>query len=216
MQYITNLPKVMFFDWNKTLSNSLFWEHLSDDNHPLNEFHDAIVDSLFSKHKDKIYPWMRGKISVDKIMNLIASDVNLSADTLCEELKISCENMKYVSDETPDLIEQVRGRGIEAVIATDNMDTFSLFTVPGLNLDRQFDDILNSFELGVLKEDFDENNVPLFFKDYMDQRKLKYDEVVLLDDCVDETGNYERLGFKIREVKSPKELIRIMKQYISL
>lgn len=69
---------------------------------------------------------------------------------------------------------------------------------------------------GVLKEDFDEKGVPIFFKEYMKRNKLNYQDVVLLDDCVDRSGNYARLGFQIREIKDSAMLISIIKEYINL
>lgn len=209
------LPKVIFFDWHNTLSDSLFWGHLSKSSHSLNKYYADIVTSLFTTHRDKICPWMRGDFSVNEIVGLIATDVGLSADTLYEELQSSCQNMSYVSDEIPDLIQGIKRLGIKAVIATDNMDTFSRFTVPGLMLDQLFDDILNSFDIGFLKSDFDENYRPMFFAKYMSQNNLHYEDVVLLDDSRDRTGNYERLGFHIEEIESSVDLIQCMNRFIT-
>ncbi len=74
----------------------------------------------------------------------------------------------------------------KCVIATDNMDTFTRFTVPALRLSEHFDGILNSFERGVLKQDIDEQNpdrIP-FFDEYLREYNLQCEDVVLTDDCI--------------------------------
>src|SRR3989344_694778 len=132
------LPKSIFLDWYKTLSHGLFWEHMADNDHPLHQHHSQIVQWLFVDNKQLINPWMRGEYSSEDICALIASDLNLSVTTLVTELERSCRNMQFYSDEIPGLLKQIKQKGIKVVIATDNMDTFRRFTVPGMKLDSLF------------------------------------------------------------------------------
>lgn len=82
------------------------------------------------------------------------------------------------------------------MIATDNMDTFERFTIPAMKLNELFDDFLISHSLKVLKEDIQENSIS-FFDEYLNKNKLTYQETVLLDDCIEKTGTYDKLGLNI-------------------
>jgi len=98
------------------------------------------------------------------------------------------------------------------VIATDNMDTFERFTVPSMRLKDIFDDFLISHSLRVLKGDVQENSIP-FFDGYLNKNNLIYMETVLLDDCADYTGAYDRLGLQIIQITSPEKLVNVLKEY---
>ena len=143
--------KAIFFDWNKTLSNSLFWEQLGDFNHERHEWNENISTYLFRDNKNLISDWMRGEIADKEIVNRISLQFGYSSDVLLEDLIDSCRNMKLVSDEVITLVQRLRQKGIRCVIATDNMDTFRKYTVPALELEKYFDDILVSSDSGVFK-----------------------------------------------------------------
>ena len=100
------------------------------------------------------------------------------------------------------------------MIATDNMDTFERFTVPSMRLKDIFDDFLISHSLRVLKGDVQENSIP-FFDGYLNKNNLTYMETVLLDDCADYTGVYDRLGLQIIQIISPEKLVNVLKEYAS-
>lgn len=199
-------PKTIFFDWNKTLSHSRFWEQLEDPAHPHHHDGKRAVRFLFNERRSLIKPWMRAEVSTPEILKEIAQATGVSYDLLFEELKLSCENMKLVSDTVVDQIQELRTRGVRCVIASDNMDTFRDFTLPKLKLDEIFDDFLLSNELGVLKHDVDKagRKIP-FFDDYLEKHNLKYDEVVLLDDTLDD-GFYADMGLRMVHIMRPEDL----------
>lgn len=121
--------------------------------------------------------------------------------------------MNFVSEEIVHLIRKVRTTGIRCVIATDNMDTFREYTIPRMNLDALFDDFLISCELGVLKFETDKirKRIP-FFDNYLTENNLRYSDVLLFDDCVDD-GFYQDMGFQIFQVSRPHDLITYLSQY---
>ena len=206
-------PKVIFLDWNKTLSNSLFWSHMHPDNgHDYSLYHGKLISTLFVENKKLINPWMRGEYSTDDIMQILSPLVGLSTEVLKEELAISCSNQSFVDSFIPEYIKSIKNKGIKVVIATDNMDTFRKYTVPSMKLEELFDDFLISCELGVLKDDHGDESIP-FFDDYLKHNNLKYQDSVLLDDCIDKTGVYDNLGLKIRQVTSPNVFINMLKEY---
>lgn len=146
-------PKVIFFDWSKTLSNSLFWSQLRNNGHPHNQYISAIEHAIFSENRQLINHWMRGEYSSEDVCRIIANRSNVPYEVVFEGLKESCTSMKLVSEEIPELIRRIKAKGIKAVIATDNMDTFSRFTIPALELTELFDDFLISYDLKLLKSE---------------------------------------------------------------
>ncbi len=205
------MKKVIFIDWNKTLSFDLFWGHLSREEHPNHKHLDAIEKWLFVDNRTIIKPWMKGEITVDDIVESMNKDTGISKKMIIDELKHSCENMTFCFAGIEDLINKIRERGILVIIATDNMDTFDKFTVPALKLDLLFDDILNSYTLGHLKDESDPSDSILFFDDFLKSHNLRYEDSLLLDDSPDSSGKYEKLGFERKLIDSPQALERILK-----
>ena len=212
--YKTKLPKVVFIDWNKTLSHSLFWSHMAKKGHPYNQHFNKIIQYLFIKNKALIDLWMRGEYTSEDISKIISKAIKLDKEIVLQELAISCKNMSFVSPKIPRLIESIQRKGIKAVIATDNMDTFRRYTIPGMNLTNIFDDFLISFDLKCLKGDFKRKKL-LFFDNYLKNNNLSFSDVILLDDCLDTTGTYNSLGFKIIETDTPERLIKALSSYAS-
>lgn len=206
------LPKCIFFDWNKTLSFSLFWSQLSSSTHPLHSLHSQIIKYLFIDNKHLINPWMRGEYSSEDISRLIGSALEADSKQIFSELKRSCENMEFSDPLLPSLISRIRAKGIKAVIATDNMDTFVRFTMPAMNLKSMFDDFLVSSELKCLKGDFSGKNIK-FFEKFLYHNKLKHSDTILLDDCIDTTGIYDENGLKIVEINSASKLVEVLSEY---
>lgn len=198
--------KVVFIDWNKTLSYSLFWEHLQDKNHPNHQHLPAIEKWLFVDNRDVINPWMRGEFSAEDIASKMSQDTGIDSDTILGELRRSCEEMRYSIDDLEDIVSQLQTNGTKVVIATDNMDTFSRFTVPAMRLDAVFDEILSSYDTGYLKDDdHPEDSIP-FFDEYLAKHGWNYADAILLDDSPDKSGKYKKLGFERALIDSPKVL----------
>ena len=89
--------------------------------------------------------WMRGKVDAEDITALLSDRFGYSRETIFQDLKESCEAMRLVSDEVFPLVRKLRNNGTKCVIATDNMDTFTRFTVPALRLSEHFDGILRAY-----------------------------------------------------------------------
>lgn len=203
--------KVIFFDWHKTLSNSLFWEQLRDSNHKRHNWNNNIYIYLFRDNKHLISDWMRGEIDDKEIVNRLSLQFNYPSDVLLEELADSCRNMKFVSDEVIVLVKKLRKKGIRCVIATDNMDTFKKYTVPALELEKYFDDILVSVDNGLFKFDIKDTKIP-FFDGYLKKHNLRYEDVVLIDDCIDTSGVYNKLKFDILQVFNSDDFVGKLRQ----
>ena len=207
--------KVIFIDWNRTLSYSLFWEHLKNGDHVNSRHHGAIVKWLFVDNKDIIKTWMLGIESVDNIINKMSHTIGVDEKLILHELVESCNNMVLCSADIEPLVRQLQRHGALIVIATDNMDTFREYTVPALKLDELFDDILISSELGKLKDDVLPNDKILFFDEYLTKNGLTYQDSVLLDDSPDSSGKYSTLGFERILIDSPAKLVSTLEDMAS-
>lgn len=136
----------------------------------------------------------------------MSQGTGVDSGMILDELQRSCEEMRYSIDDLEDIVRRVRANGIEVVIATDNMDTFSRFTVPAMRLDTVFDGILNSYDTGYLKDDnHPEDSIP-FFDEYLARHGWNYADAILLDDSPDKSGKYKRLGFERVLIDSPEVL----------
>lgn len=207
------MKKVIFIDWNRTLSFDLFWGHLKEIEHPNHHHLAPIEEWLFVKNRELINPWMRGEISVEDVVGRMASDTEIPAKIILQELRHSCEVMQYCIVGLQELIKDIRSRGTKVVIATDNMDTFTRFTVPALKIDQLFDGYLNSYDIKHLKDDEEPADSIVFFDDFLTKNNLTYADVVLLDDSPDKSGKYQRLGFDRILIDSPETLQKVLEEY---
>ncbi|NCC19802.1 hypothetical protein EOM33_01945 [Candidatus Saccharibacteria bacterium] len=200
------MKKVVFIDWSGTLSYSIFWEHLQDTRHPNHKHFPSIRKWLFTDNRDIINPWMRGDLSVDDVIGRMSQDVGINRVLIMDELRRSCEEMRFSVENLENIIVTIQKRGVKVVIATDNMDTFSRFTVPTMQLNKIFDEILNSYDIGHLKDDELPTDSILFFDKYLKMNGWGYDDAVLLDNSPDKSGKYRRLGFERILIDSPETL----------
>ncbi len=203
--------KVIFFDWNKTLSNSLFWNQLADEKHKRHSWHENIIKFIFIENKHLINDWMMAKIDEAYIANLISNKFGYSKDIVLSDLAESCQNMQLVNDEVLMLISNLRNKGTKCVISTDNTDTFMKYTKPAMKLDNYFDDFIVSFDIKKLKFDIEDNRIP-FFDDYLKNNQLSYNDVLLIDDCIDKSGTYSKLGFDILQIFSPNDFLEKLRE----
>lgn len=172
-------PKIIFIDWDQTLNHMRFWGHWRD-TRP--EDYEAIQQTLFSPaNKPMIHAWMRGQRSAEDVVEWLARQSNWSASKLLTELQTSCELETFTDQKAAELIAELRRRGHLVVIATDNMDTFTRWTVPATRLTDHVDGILNSYGLGVLKCDHGNLSWP-FFDQFLADRAVGYQDCVLIDD----------------------------------
>ncbi|MGI8486271.1 MAG: hypothetical protein ACR2OU_18680 [Thermomicrobiales bacterium] len=89
--------------------------------------------------------------------------------------------MRLVSEDVLPQFAMLGARGVCVRIATDNVDSFTRWTVPALGLDRHDDVILNSAELGVMKGDRRQDGSSEFFSNFLHVRGFAPGTTVILD-----------------------------------
>ncbi len=192
-----NRYKVLFIDWHNTLSTSIFWGHLQDSAHPHHDLFPLLQPLPPEIHKGMFTSWMRGKVTSEEVIHLIAQLLHLDYDLIFQEFILSCQQMQFVSEEIVNLISRLKARGIKVVIATNNTDSFSRWTVPSMKLNTIFDGIINSSDMKALKWDVDEKELSLFFADFLSTNEIRFGESILIDDNNTETARTRTRGFGI-------------------
>lgn len=181
---------IVFLDWNGTLCWSRFWESLRSEGSPEYAWGQKIEQLLFAKNQTLINDWMRGSISSEQVNAFLSQKLDVNPERLWKIFVKNCEQMKF-DDQLRRQIKQLKKYSY-VVLATDNMDCFSRFTVPALGLEKIFDRILNSFDLGYHKT---ENNGETFL---MCSRlfNVPLKNAFLVDDSVKSCKYFNALGGK--------------------
>jgi hypothetical protein len=208
--------KYIFLDWFYTLSNSIFWGHLNDPVHPRYQLFRTMQAAIFEAGHGQIDAWMRGELTSEEIIAPVCQESGLDPQETLHELMISCQQMQFVSAEIPDLIAHIRERGIKVVVATDNMDTFSRWTVPEMRLLEMFDDVLNSYDLKGLKYDRNEQGGSIFFGDFLQANGIKAGESLLIDDGNEQYGAIiQQFGIDYRRIEPGVGLLPALQEIVA-
>jgi FMN phosphatase YigB (HAD superfamily) len=201
--------KSLFIDWHNTLSTSLFWGHLQDPAHPHHHLF-RMLQPLPSDIQQTLFtPWMRGQVTSEEVIHAIAKKLNLDYHLIWQEFIRSCQSMQLLSAEIPSLISTIRARGVKVVIATNNTDSFSRWTVPSLKLHEVFDAILNSADAKSLKWEINEKGQSLFFADFLQRQDIHPGESALIDDNNSEMARERTrlFGIEYRRIEPQTGLI---------
>jgi FMN phosphatase YigB (HAD superfamily) len=204
-------PKVIFVDWDGTLSDSRFWEGCNTPNLSPRIIA-GVTMFLFRDSKDLITRWMTGFTSSSRVVGIAANRFGLNAQELHEELERSCRNMRLVNSTIPAKIKKIQEQGTRVMIATDNMDTFENWTVPSLGLDRVFDGILSSPSRGALKSELHGSESP-FFDLYFKQQGINPSESILIDNSLN-NKKLERTGMQFVHINGENTLSQILDTFI--
>jgi FMN phosphatase YigB (HAD superfamily) len=199
--------RVVFVDWSKTLSTSLFWQQRSGCR--LSAVDSAKVGRYVFGRAELLRRWVLGEVSAEDVCALAAAKLGLAAADLLADLEHSCRRMEFDDPAAVDALQSIRERGIKVVLATDNMDTFPRWTVPALHLDGLFDDILDSASLGVVKGDLVRGRSP-FFGPWLADQAIGPSEAVLVDDSP--PASVTAIGMQSRLVEHPGRLASILTQ----
>jgi FMN phosphatase YigB (HAD superfamily) len=199
--------RVVFIDWHNTLSTSLFWQHRPGCR--LSASDSARVGSFVFSRGELVQQWMRGAMAAEDVCILAARRLGLRAEDLLADLEHNCRAMKFHDAACVGAIAAMRAQRIRVVVATDNMDVFSRWTVPALHLGGIFDAILNSASLGVLKSDLADGQ-SRFFGPWLADRRIAPSETILVDDSP--PASAAAIGLQTRLVEHPDQLVSILAQ----
>lgn len=194
---MSNQPRIVFIDWNGTLSKSKFWGHLEKSTNAEDaKLFNRLEESLFKTNILLLKPWMRAELTSEDVNKKLADKTGLDFDKVHNEFIKGCELMELASPHVSELINKIRRSGTKVYIATDNMDSFNRWTIPAMKLEAMFDGIVNSFAVKALKRDFDDSGKSLFFEDTLKVECVEPHETVLIDDSEDKGNLLSNYGIK--------------------
>jgi FMN phosphatase YigB (HAD superfamily) len=202
--------RVVFVDWYKTLSTSLFWEQRPGCR--LSAADSARVESYVFSRAELLRRWMLGAMAAEDVCTMAAGRLGLAAAHLLADLEHNCRCMEFDDPASVDALRAIRKQGTKVVLATDNMDTFSRWTVPVLHLCGIFDAILNSASLGTLKDNLVDGQSP-FFGPWLSDQGIAPSEAVLVDDSPPASAT--AIGLQIRVVEHPRKLASVLAEFVN-
>ncbi len=162
-----------------------------------------------------VMDWMRGRLKTNHVLEKVSIATATSQETLYTELVKSCRQMTFISDRIIPLIQKIRNSGIKAVLATDNMDVFSTYTVPHMRLSDVFDDMLVSSDIGAIKADETTEGNLAFFARYLEKNDLVLQQAVLIDDNISKKIYFESKGLDFLPVTQTTPLVYYLEKYIN-
>lgn len=189
---------IVFLDWNGTLCWSRFWESLRTEGSPEYALGQKIEQLLFSKKQTLINDWMRGSISSEQVNTFLSQKLDVNPERLWKIFVKNCVHMKF-DDQLRQQIKRLKKHS-HVILATDNMDCFSRFTVPALGLEKIFDRILNSSDLGYHKAEKDGATFLMCSKLFNVPMKNAF----LVDDSIKSCEYFNMLGGKAYLVRDGK------------
>ena len=133
--------------------------------------------------------WMRGVRSAeDAIRRFDAPTLQKAKDGfMLERLIEDCVSMSLDAEVVP-MLQKIRQHAL-IVLATDNMDCFLNAIDKNREIRSNFDDVLCSCEIGVLKEDPGQ-----FFAPWLKRHGLSFRDAVLVDDSAQNCRVFEEAG----------------------
>ncbi|MCK9369041.1 HAD hydrolase-like protein [Candidatus Dojkabacteria bacterium] len=210
-----NRPKVIFFDWNGTLSDSFFWEHMrSSKEEDINTLYNKWDKAMFSETKEMINNWMRGNQTTEEVMKYVSDQTNTEYKVILKEFIKGCKSMSLSSNDLPKILKNLKIKKVKLVIATNNMDCFSRWTVPHMKLNLLFDEIINSYYQKGLKHDRDENGESIFFKNFFKKNNVNTKDCIFIDDSNDKEEFISRLGITYIKINNSSEIPKILNSYL--
>jgi FMN phosphatase YigB (HAD superfamily) len=175
---------LLFIDFDGTICHDRFWRSIEPSKQS------ALQQFLFVEREELIADWMRGKHSSEDINTLLAERIEVPYDLLWEVFEADCQTMHVPKDILEKII--LLRDTFTTILATDNMDCFSRFTVPALHLHDYFDDIVNSAGIGMCKKDA----AGKFFTDVAQKHGLPITQSVLIDNSPTSCQTMINLGGK--------------------
>jgi FMN phosphatase YigB (HAD superfamily) len=204
-------PKVLLIDWFKTLSYSKFWGHLEIHN---NERFKLIENFLFSPQNNLARSWMTGKFASENVIKIISNKLRIPYKKLFKDFTDSCRSMEFSDKDIPDIVRELREQGNKVYIFSDNMDSLDRWTSPALQLNKLFNGIINSFNVGYLKNDVDKSGKSFFIKEMLKKEKFKNKDLLLFDDHVSTIKLFKTFGIKGIAVTERNNLKKALERII--
>ena len=189
------MKPILFCDFDGTLCHDLYWRSLSP------TYHEALQELLFRNDTTMVNDWMSGKYTAEEVNEYVAEKIGIPYEELWKIFVDDCKSMRC----TPGALEKLSllRTNYIVILMTVNMDSFTRFTSPSLQLEKYCDCISNSFHEGRMKTD---KNGSLFV-DYAKKYEVALDTCVLIDDHKGVCKTFEALGGTAKLITKDKDIM---------
>ena len=199
--------KVIFIDWYLTLTSVTFLNKLKVENHALFR---QFINVIFENNPEGWqYAWARGKLSKEDAAQKISHAGIMPYEKVLQTFADCCSHQTLDYPNTFEKIDKLRQTGIKVVLATDNWDVFTDYTVPSLQLNKHFDAVLSSNQIGYLKRDEQKQSIP-FFAEYLEKNNIFAPESLLIDDNALNTEMCQKHKLQSIKVQSTKDTLNLL------
>ncbi len=185
------VERILFVDWNGVLSHDPFWwSILSSARHPYRGDFKGFVSNIFAA-PDHVEAWMRGSLESADVLRKAGppNPPRANGDYVMRRLVDDCRRMP-MDQEVLQLVRRLRTAECLAILATDNMDCFYSAALRRSDFGREFDGILCSSEVGVLKREDPDR----FFAGPLAAAGVSIDQAVLVDDSEQNCDAFRAAG----------------------
>jgi hypothetical protein len=106
-----------------------------------------LVQRVIFRKDDITQPWMRGEIGLADVAAVLADETGIEPLEILGYLRQGCTNLGF-NEAVYRFARWVQTSPLKSALVTVNMDVFSDIIVPSHGLDRLFDVIVNSADVG--------------------------------------------------------------------
>ncbi len=192
---------ILFVDFDGTICHDRYWRSLTVAKH------NELQRLLFENDTTLVNDWMYGKYTAEEVNQIAAEKIGMSFKNLWVLFVNDCSTM-VVPQKVLEIFSELRDR-YTVMLITGNMDSFSRFTVPALNLERYFDHISNSYYEGKHKTD----NGGEIFIEYAGKYGVTLKECAVFDDSKDACALFEELGGNVHHVTREYDITHYLNLY---
>ena len=186
---------IIFIDFNGVISYKNFWSSLEKDN-PI--VYEKLNQVLFGENSQMVKDWMLWKYQSEEICEFLSDNLNVDYNYIYDTFVQDCKNID-LSSKIRELLNDLK-ECYHIVLVTDNMDSFTRFTVKN-NLDYfdVFDLIFNSADEWYFK-------VNAYLK-YINYYNSKVELSYLIDDSARNCEKFSELWWKVINVKGEEQVV---------
>jgi hypothetical protein len=196
---------VLFIDFNGVISYRPFWFSLSDPKHKHHQYFNKMEKFLFRENSELVKSWMLGKYSSEQIHRFMAKKIDFPYKEVIQIFIDDCRNLD-ISKSILEKVKELR-QYYYCVLATDNMDSFSRFTmISNPEIKKSFNEINNSSVIGMFKS---EDN-GRYFNEKIAQRKAVKENCILIDDSENNCNTFRSINGQAYNTKNEDEVLKVL------
>lgn len=196
---------ILFIDFNGVISYNPFWITIKDPEHKLNKHFQVIEEFIFRKDKDIVLSWMSGELTTEEVHERLRVALNIPVNEIDEIKKLFIEECKSIdiSAKVLYMLSELK-KYYHIILVTDNMDTFSRFTVPN---NTYFNDVFDEIHDSYIRGTFKKSDNGKLFLEVSERYNVPIEYCTLIDDSKNNCACFSELGGRIFTPRSEADVL---------